>query len=199
MARTTAKQRGGSELGKTLERLAEIDRQRDEEKKAAGLQADQRVVRKMPDPWFRAQPMANMLKGLALETPARKPKDGERRLGRFILPGFQRPSVWTLEQKVRLIESLWLSLPIGALVYNETSPDNACDEWLLDGQQRLAAIVEYLDGCFSVFGYRFNQLDEAEQRSFLLRPVSVLMTRIEDEAGCRDVYERLAYGGTAHS
>jgi hypothetical protein len=28
--------------------------------------------------------------------------------------------------------------------------------------------------------------------------VAVIETRIEDEEQCRDIYDRLAYGGTAH-
>ena len=48
----------------------------------------------------------------------RPAKPGERVLGAFKLPPFQRGSVWTKQQQVRFIESIWLHLPIASYVVN---------------------------------------------------------------------------------
>ena len=124
---------------------------------------------------------------------------GERYLGAYIVPSFQRGLVWTERQKVRLIESIYLGLPIGSLVYNQTAFDSPCDRWLLDGQQRLSTICGYVAGEFAVNGWRYTDLPEDETRHFRRMTLGVIETQITSEDECRDIYDRLAYGGTAHT
>lgn len=124
--------------------------------------------------------------------------EGERYLGRFIVPSFQRSPVWTESQQVRLIESIYMGLPIGALVYNETEIENPCDGWLLDGQQRMTAILAYSSGKIAVRGIRYTELEDSERRHFLRIAIPIVRTNIKDESQCRDIYERLIYGGTPH-
>jgi hypothetical protein len=108
--------------------------------------------------------------------------------------------VWTPEQKVRLIESLYMGMPIGALVHNQTILANQwCDGWLLDGQQRLSTILEYADGGFAVNGWLYPDLPDIEKRHFLRIGIPLIETSISSEALCHDVYNRLTYGGTAHA
>ncbi|AFU88135.1 DUF262 protein [Caulobacter phage CcrColossus] len=155
----------------------------------------------MPRPWFRANNTAGPLFGIykagngwARSAPL---TEGERMLGDFVLPWFQRPPVWTLDQKVRLIESIWNGLPIGAYVVNRVL-NSPYDNWLLDGQQRITAILEYVADAFPVMGYRFSELTVTDQRQFAMIPMSCLETQITDLAELEEVYNRLAYGGTAH-
>jgi uncharacterized protein with ParB-like and HNH nuclease domain len=125
---------------------------------------------------------------------------GERRLGWFVLPNFQRPPVWTLEQKIRFVESCWLGLPIGMIIYNRPERyDSPYDGWLLDGQQRVTALFEYMDDAFPIFGHLFSELTKPDHRNWSMS-VSLphAQTRIENEAELREVYDRLAYGGTPH-
>lgn len=158
--------------------------------------------RLMPDPWFRGQTSARTI-GELIRPPVnadmRDLLDGERRLGRFILPPFQRPPVWSMHQQVRLIESLWAGLPIGAYVWNELDHMSGPDMWLLDGQQRITALLRYGQGDYRVHGYRYPDLPRQEQRRFENQSIAGVMTRIDSEAECREVYDRLAYGGTAHA
>lgn len=123
---------------------------------------------------------------------------GERYLGAFIVPSFQRGLVWTLEQKRRLIESIYKGLPIGAIVWNQSRKVGPCDRWLLDGQQRVTAIIEWLAGEFEVAGWRYPELPEIERRHFDRMGIDAIQTEIEDEATCREIYDRLVYGGTPH-
>jgi len=124
--------------------------------------------------------------------------NGERHLGRFIVPPFQRSLVWTIIQKSRLIESIYMGLPIGSIVWNQTTHDNMCDQWLLDGQQRVSAICGYLASEFSVRGWFFSDLPVIEQRHFQRMGIGELVTNIPTEAACRNIYNRLVYGGTPH-
>ncbi|AOG02897.1 DUF262 domain-containing protein [Bosea sp. RAC05] len=138
--------------------------------------------------------------GLALDFRARQPNEaiGERGLGAYILPPFQRPPVWQQEQAVRFIESIWLGLPIGVYVYNESPTLGATDGWLIEGQQRWTSITSYVAGEFEVFGHLYTDLDAADQRHFMLRPFSCIVTKYDDPEKLKDIYHRLAYGGTAH-
>lgn len=66
-----------------------------------------------------------------------------------IRPEYQRRLRWATAQKSRLIESLLLNIPIPPIFLYET--DGARYE-VMDGQQRLNAIKEFLDGSFPLTG-----------------------------------------------
>ena len=160
------------------------------------------LPRLMPDPWFCGIASARSIAEItrpAFVGDHRPLLPGERMLGSFILPAFQRPPVWTLDQQVRLIESIWSGLPIGSYVWNQTECLSATDGWLLDGQQRITALLSYVAGDFAVFGHRYTDLERFEQRGFGNRPMASIETNIRTEAECRVVYDRLAYGGTPHA
>lgn len=121
-------------------------------------------------------------------------------VGMFVLPPFQRPFVWSEAQCVRFIESLWMGLPVASYVYNESHRhDTAYDRWLLDGQQRWTAITRYVADAFPVFGRLHSELPIGRRRQFKSIPFPCFVTRFEDEERLRDVYNRLAYGGTPHA
>jgi hypothetical protein len=125
--------------------------------------------------------------------------EGCRRLGWFVLPPFQRQAVWTLEQKKRFIESVWLELPIGSYAYNYPNEfQHRTTHWLIDGQQRVTAILEYVAGEFEVFGHRYPDLVQPEQFQFENHVFAAIVTHETDEARLAEIYDRLAYGGTPH-
>lgn len=154
----------------------------------------------MPERWFYGETMHWFIGGVIQDYSnfTRPLSHGEIHLGAFILPDFQRGAIWTEQQKIKLIESLYMGLPIGAIVYNQTTHLNPCDRWLLDGQQRVTAIAEFMRGSLPVYGWRYPDLPIVERRHFERIGVAVIETRIDSEANCRDIYDRLAYGGTAH-
>jgi len=125
--------------------------------------------RVMPVAWFRAT-RADFSINLELDCGRRIDRplvDGERRLGRFILPPFQRPAVWAQAQQIRFLESLWGGLPLGSYVWNR-SYDAPTDGWLLDGQQRWGALIAYTADEFPVFGYRYSELSPPERRGLVI-------------------------------
>lgn len=159
------------------------------------------VRRLIPDTWFQASSLSTTMDfiiprpGRELRRPLR---EGERQAGWFILPPFQRPSVWTQEQKVRFVESAWMGLPLGVYIWNEAY-GTRFDMWLLDGQQRISALIEYMADGFPVYGRLFSELTEVDHRIWEMSTAfPCLRTNLRDEAQLRDVYERLAYGGTPH-
>jgi hypothetical protein len=122
------------------------------------------------------------------------------------MPPFQRPAVWTAEQKVRFMESAWMGLHLGTYVVNRNDSwdeklgrPHRADLWLIDGQQRLRALEEYLDGAFPVFGYRWSQLPRHEQRRLDNTTFSQSTVHEGDEALLRELYDRLNFGGTPHT
>lgn len=161
------------------------------------------AVRLIPESWFRAKHLATTMAFIKDQEHKRRfapLKEGERQLGWFVLPPFQRPPAWTREQQVRFLESVWMGLPIGVFVYNRTeNMHSPYDAWLLDGQQRVTAVLSYLADEFTVFGYRFSELTDADYRKWSMNVSFPCMeTNINDEAELLEVYDRLAYGGTPH-
>lgn len=159
------------------------------------------VERRIPETWFRAQGQHTTMAFITASHMARETPlgPGERHLGWFILPPFQRPPVWTREQQIRFVESCWMGLPIGVFIYNRTEKEGPFDCWLLDGQQRVTAVIAYMADEFPVLGYRFSELTQADLRKWSMSVAfPCMMTNLEDEAQLREVYDRLAYGGTPH-
>ena len=66
-------------------------------------------------------------------------KDGDL----IIQPNFQRLSVWTEKQKSRLIESAVLRIPLPTVYLSEGKDGKRV---VIDGQQRLTAFFEFIDG-----------------------------------------------------
>lgn len=64
-----------------------------------------------------------------------------REMPRLSLPDYQRDLVWTPEQALRLVQSAWDGYPFGSVLLWE--PRGLRDEtlYVLDGQQRISALV----------------------------------------------------------
>lgn len=117
----------------------------------------------------------------------------------YVIPPFQRPSVWTLDQQTRFIESLVLGLPVGVFIYNRASEaDHEADLWLIDGQQRLRSVRRFLENEITIFDRRFCDLSVVEQRRFLGTPFPALEMAEDDVRYLMEVYDRLNFGGTPH-
>lgn len=155
----------------------------------------------IPDSWFRATASAQTMGMLQQKDLRTVPLSvGEKKLGRFVLPPFQRPPVWSRDQQIRFVESCWLGLPIGAIVYNSPNDySSTTDQWLLDGQQRVTALYSYMTDDFPVMGHRFSELTIVDHRRWSMGvSLPCLITQLEDVGELAEVYDRLAYGGTPH-
>ena len=124
---------------------------------------------------------------------------GYREVMGYFLPPWQRGLVWTQDQKVKLIESLWLGLNIGTYTFNRVGHGTKFDNLLIDGQQRMWALQCYLSDEFPVFGYRWSEITDADRRGFeFSRHFHCYITNSEDEEYLRSYYNMMNFGGTAH-
>lgn len=167
------------------------------------MASNTRLIGKMPRAWFSAQAhntTVDFIIGRDGSSRIAPLGDGERSLGWMVLPPFQRAAVWTEAQKARFIESMYSGLPCGFFVLNRPEGyDHPFDNWLLDGQQRVGAVLGYLAGEFPVYGYRWSEIDPVDRRCFEnSNAFGFLETKLTDLDEIREVYDRLAYGGTAH-
>src|SRR3546814_14998333 len=78
------------------------------------------------------------------------------------------------------------------------------DRWLIDGQQRCNALWSYVNDEFPIFvgtehEHRWSDLNIVEQRFF--RHIQIGYTKLQsnDENHLRMVYDRLNFGGVAHT
>lgn len=121
-------------------------------------------------------------------------------------PDFQRYQVWTRKKNSRLIESILLDLPL-PMFYFAQQRDGA-PTVVIDGQQRLMAIFDFLDGKYALIGLglfrqelegkKFKDLDENLQEAiedFKLSIVEIL--RESDERIKFDLFERLNTGAVS--
>lgn len=134
------------------------------------------------------------------------------RAGPWFLPPFQRPPVWSDQQKIRFVESAFLGISLGSLVIVDAlhcpmpAADRfaATDRWLLDGQQRVSALLAYRHDKITVFQgtgveHRWSDLGEIERRRFHHIQIGLVKVQTDDPTYCREIYDRLNFGGTVHT
>lgn len=69
---------------------------------------------------------------------------------------------------------------------------------IIDGQQRINAILKYANNEFEVFGAYYRELTKREKKRFANTIFAKKKTRTFDEAILKDVYNRLNFGGVNH-
>jgi hypothetical protein len=122
--------------------------------------------------------------------------------GRFYIPSYQRPFVWTEEQQVALIESILKGIPIGTYfiafsAQEDSGPAESRKQILLDGQQRITTIVRFVNDKFPVFGMKYSEWPYMDmQDHFLQAKFSRAVLNSSDEEEMEKVYRLLAFGGT---
>ncbi|MGO7155846.1 DUF262 domain-containing protein [Rhizobium leguminosarum] len=113
-----------------------------------------------------------------------------------IRPEYQRRLVWSTAQKSRLIESLLLNIPIPPVFFYETS---AARYEVMDGQQRLNCIREFIVGDFALTGLqvlkplngiRFSRCPPRIKRALERSSISAIILLLESDTG--DAADRLS-------
>lgn len=91
-------------------------------------------------------------------------------------PPFQRNPVWLVRQKSFLIDTILNGLPIPEIYMQETvSEDGHAKYIVVDGQQRLRAVLEFLEGDFAIDAkdspqwadMTFDDLSGAQKNKFI--------------------------------
>ena len=115
----------------------------------------------------------------------------------FKIPDFQRSLVWSQEQKIKLIESLWIGIPIGTYTVNEFY-DSEYDLIIIDGQQRLNAIESYIYDDFKIYNMLYSELPIIDKRRFNNSLFPQYVTNSDDIEYLKNYYNLMNFGGTAH-
>jgi hypothetical protein len=118
--------------------------------------------------------------------------------GRLLLkPPFQRRTVWTPSVKDHFLETVSLGLPFPEIfvVTGHTDPATRTRvDHLVDGQQRVSALREYLNGSKDI-SYKkvrpYAQLSPDDQQRFLSYPVAVRDLRMVDAKTVADIFNRI--------
>lgn len=136
-------------------------------------------------------------------------REGERQLLNLTLPSWQRPASWSREQQVRFIEGIFLGLGCGYYVVNGCDWEDVDGEarpkpmsgWLLDGQQRIRAIQEFVQGGLVVFGdVTYEGLGKVERMRFGRESFPCHeLDFCQDVAALKELYLRMNFGGTPHT
>lgn len=128
-------------------------------------------------------------------------------------PPYQRASVWSVEQRQKLLLSLLQGIPIGSIIYNERPVTKGNFIAIIDGKQRIESIRKFVDNEFAVPAWwfdehevesrdgeaRFRDLTIVGQRRIQMLPMPGLQAHvdsIEDEAR---IYDLINTGGTAQT
>ena len=132
-----------------------------------------------------------------------------------ISPDYQRQFRWGDDRQSRLVESLFLGIPVPSL-FMATNSDGTWE--VIDGVQRLSTVVNFvsdidtperekigkatpltlidLEKLTSFVGKKFKDLSLTLQREFLLKPIKVITLSDKSDKLVRfDLFERLNTGG----
>lgn len=134
-------------------------------------------------------------------------------------PPYQRASVWTPEQRVSLIKSLFMGLPIGAVVLNNRGYNVEKIYAVVDGKQRIETLRSFSTDGFAVpAGWfapknvldsftdtdgvakvRLSGLKEVIRRKFGNFAIATLEAQVNTVAEEAEIFMLINSGGTAHT
>src|ERR1700733_20723 len=118
-----------------------------------------------------------------------------------LAPAFQRRAVWTQRAKSFLIDSIFRGIPLPQFFIREIilPKEKRTVREVVDGQQRLGAILGFVAGEFTVLPMHnadlarkdFEQLPEGFQKSFLSYSLSVNVLEGADDADVLEIFSRI--------
>lgn len=120
----------------------------------------------------------------------------------FVIPEYQRNSIWTPSDKALFIESIFLGLPIPFLFFCER--DDGTTE-IVDGVQRITTLYAFihdelrlssLQKLSSLNGFRFSDLSDAIQKKFKNRALRIIVLDGDTSLSFRqDLFSRVNRSG----
>jgi len=116
--------------------------------------------------------------------------------GKIILsPYFQRKLVWRVGHKIDFIKTILLGYPFPEIFLSRGKIDlesMMSRSSIVDGQQRMSSICEYIDGKFAVDGQTYNQLSASDKESFLKYEIATIDLDLADnDEKIKDIFQRL--------
>lgn len=111
------------------------------------------------------------------------------RRGDIYVPGFQRGFVWNGPEKSRFIESLILGLPVPNVFLAQDSKTRSLN--IVDGQQRLRSLWDYLDGKFLLTGQEIQE--ELRGRYFSREVAKAASSKVLSDADARSLADAVLH------
>jgi hypothetical protein len=118
-----------------------------------------------------------------------------------ITPKFQRRSVWSVEQRSYLIDTILQKMPVPPLYIRNfyKSKSKKVVHQIIDGQQRLRAVLEFIDDEYRIskklsvpYSHkRFSDLSRVQQRAILTFPFSYQAFEAISDEEVYDVFRRM--------
>jgi len=120
----------------------------------------------------------------------------EIRAGTLILsPFFQRKLVWREAHKVDFIKTILLGYPFPEIFVSRGTLDVATmksTSCIVDGQQRMSTIKEFLDGDLVVDGKAYPDLEKDEKEKFLKYEVAIIdLDLAQEDPKIVEIFKRL--------
>lgn len=116
-------------------------------------------------------------------------------------PKYQRNQIWNLKAKSYLIDTIVRGLPVPQIFLRQNTDVKTLKTYreVIDGQQRLTAIIEFVNNEFKILkahnkdyeGYYYEDLPEDVQESFLNFEFSVELIKSKDDALIYDMFSRV--------
>ncbi|MBW8060002.1 MAG: DUF262 domain-containing protein [Solirubrobacterales bacterium] len=116
-------------------------------------------------------------------------------------PPFQRRSVWSLDYQRYFIDTIIRGYPAPPIFLEiEIKPGRPTKHNVLDGKQRISAVLEFMDGKFHLAGYQtaeghedafWEDLPEGMREEFVHYDFAVEEIRQASDAELRDAFDRL--------
>lgn len=150
------------------------------------------------------------MKSSSTEFPVHWLRDRYKEGSLTLRPPYQRKPVWAAKQKSFLIESILLELPVPEVYMQETLVDERVLYAVVDGQQRIRTILQFLgvelepgEEEYEQFALdklpadsewkdqRFSDLQEDQQGQFLRYKIAVRTLETADDATVRSMFVRL--------
>lgn len=119
----------------------------------------------------------------------------------LLSPSFQRRRVWTRQGKSYLIDSIVRGMPIPQFFIRERvhTKERRTVREVVDGQQRISTILDFIEGKFTVLPSHNNELarrtyeslSEHLQQAILSYPLSVNIITTTDDASLLEIFSRI--------
>lgn len=113
----------------------------------------------------------------------------------ILAPYFQRKLVWRIAHKVDFIKTILLGYPFPEIFISRGKIDlqsMQSTSALVDGQQRLSTIKEYLADGFAVDGKRYSELSPSEQEAILKYEIAIIDLDLpQEDPQIIEIFKRL--------
>jgi hypothetical protein len=116
-----------------------------------------------------------------------------------VRPDYQRNAVWSDVSKIMLIDTILKNIPIPKIYLDAQIKDQNTYRIVIDGQQRILAILDYLNDEFGLNepyegkfkDLKFSDLDEVTQNKFLSYKLDMNEIINASEVTIREIYHRV--------